>query len=39
VLGVVLRMFRHLHASLQEGYIKPYKGVVTAEYPVLLLTI
>lgn len=31
VLGVVLRMFKHLHDSLRECYIEPYIGVVTAE--------
>jgi hypothetical protein len=38
VVGVVLLVFRYFHDSFRESYIKPYKGVVNAEYPVLLLT-
>jgi len=38
MFGVVLLVFRLFHDSFQKSYIKPYKGVITAEYPVLLLT-
>ena len=37
VFGALLLVLRYFHDSFRESYIKPYKGVVTAEYPVLLL--
>jgi hypothetical protein len=38
VFSVVLLVFRHFHDSFQKSNIKPYKSVVTTEYPVLLPT-